>query len=84
MNCEIFLRRYFLVIKGVAIFFFSTCSLSSECIAQSTWQDEDIGIVGQAGSGSYNSATKTFSLLGAGSQIGGVADSCHITVRPTS
>jgi alpha-tubulin suppressor-like RCC1 family protein len=45
--------------------------------AQETWVDNDVGTVGVAGSSSYNGSTDTFTVNGAGSGIGGTADSFH-------
>src|ERR1700744_817887 len=46
--------------------------------AQEVWTDSDIGTVGITGSSSYNSSTDVFTVNGAGSGIGGSADSGNL------
>jgi hypothetical protein len=47
-----------------------------------TWQDRDVGAVGQAGSASESAST--FSIKGAGVDIWGSADSFHFMYQPMS
>ncbi|NJK91334.1 MAG: hypothetical protein HC904_05570 [Blastochloris sp.] len=54
--------------------------LSNSLRSQSeVWQSQDIGAVGVAGSNSYDSGVDAFTVSGAGSGIGGTADSFHYT-----
>jgi regulation of enolase protein 1 (concanavalin A-like superfamily) len=48
----------------------------------SPWLDQDIGLVGLAGSATYSGGT--FAVNGAGTQIGGTADSTHFVYQPLS
>ena len=48
------------------------------------WSDADIGTVGTAGGSAYDSATGTYTVQGAGADIGGTADNLHFTYRPLS
>src|SRR5260370_28771154 len=52
---------------------FDTVSLSGTIGLPPGWSGQDVGDVGQAGSGSFD-GTGTFSVGGAGADIGGTAD----------
>jgi phosphatidylserine/phosphatidylglycerophosphate/cardiolipin synthase-like enzyme/regulation of enolase protein 1 (concanavalin A-like superfamily) len=46
------------------------------------WSHQDVGAVGAAGSASFNTATATFVVKGAGADIWGTADAFHYLYRP--
>src|SRR5262249_30711614 len=46
------------------------------------WADQDIGGPGTAGSAGYASSTSTFTVLGAGTDIGGTSDQFHYVYQP--
>jgi regulation of enolase protein 1 (concanavalin A-like superfamily) len=47
-----------------------------------TWQHRDVGAVGATGDASYDGATGTFTIAGAGADIWGTADEFHYVWRP--
>ncbi|MFA6287903.1 MAG: PA14 domain-containing protein [Opitutaceae bacterium] len=59
-------------------------TLTAANVPLTDWTNLDIGTVGLAGSGSFNSTTGDYTLKGAGSDIGGTADSFHYSYRPLS
>ena len=48
------------------------------------WQTQDIGAVGLTGSGSFASATSTYTVTGAGADIWGTADAFRYVYQPLS
>lgn len=48
--------------------------------AQATWIDNDIGVVGVTGSGSYGATT---TVSGGGTSVGGISDSCNFLYPPS-
>ena len=53
-------------------------------VLPSGWSHQDVGAVGFTGDASYDSASATFSVKGAGADVWGVADGFHFVSRPMS
>jgi regulation of enolase protein 1 (concanavalin A-like superfamily) len=45
------------------------------------WSSSDIGAVGKSGSATFEAATGTFSVTGAGADVGGTTDAFHFVYR---
>jgi regulation of enolase protein 1 (concanavalin A-like superfamily) len=45
------------------------------------WSSGDIGAVGKSGSATFDATTSTFSVTGAGADVGGTADAFHFVYR---